>query len=78
MSNNKKRHKRTFIAAVTGTLLALVCCFTPALVILLGIAGLSVAVPYLDYFLIPSLLVLIIFTVVSYRKYKNCCDNDSP
>lgn len=38
-----------------GTAVAALCCFTPALVILLGFAGLSGWVGGLDYFLFPLL-----------------------
>ncbi len=38
-----------------GTAIAAVCCFTPALVILVGFAGLSAIVGWLDYGLFPML-----------------------
>ncbi len=38
-----------------GTAIAAICCFTPALVVLVGIAGLSAAVAWLDYGLFPML-----------------------
>ena len=38
-----------------GALLAAVCCFTPALVVVLGVLGLSAAVGWLDYVLLPAL-----------------------
>lgn len=47
-----------------------VCCFTPVLVILLGIVGLSTFTPYLDYVLFPALVILMILAAVSYRKWK--------
>ncbi len=36
-----------------GTAIAAVCCFTPALVVVLGFAGLSAIVGWLDYGLFP-------------------------
>ena len=39
----------------SGTAIAAICCFTPALVILLGFAGLSTIVGWLDYGLFPIL-----------------------
>jgi mercuric ion transport protein len=39
-----------------GTAVAAVCCFTPALVIVLGALGLSTWMGWLDYLLIPALL----------------------
>lgn len=40
---------------VTCSCVTAVCCFTPALVILLGAVGLSAVVGYLDYVLFPAL-----------------------
>ncbi len=42
-----------------GTAIAAICCFTPALVILLGFAGLSAFVGWLDYGLFPILFASI-------------------
>lgn len=38
-----------------GTIVAAVCCFTPALVVLVGLVGLSAIVGWLDYGLFPLL-----------------------
>ncbi len=38
-----------------GTAVAAICCFTPALVVLVGFAGLSAIVGWLDYGLFPML-----------------------
>ncbi len=40
---------------IIGTVVAAICCFTPVLVILFGVVGLSAAVGYLDYVLFPAL-----------------------
>ncbi len=50
-----------------GTLVAAICCFTPALVVLLGALGLSALVGYLDLVLLPLLgifALILIFGVV--------------
>ncbi|WP_411892762.1 mercury resistance system transport protein MerF [Yoonia sp. SDW83-1] len=50
-----------------GTLVAAICCFTPALVVLLGALGLSALVGYLDLVLLPLLgifVLILIFGVV--------------
>lgn len=41
MAEENGKYKKTFIAAVVGTAVVALCCFTPVLVILLGIVGLS-------------------------------------
>ena len=48
---------------VGGTIIAALCCFTPVLVILLGVVGLSGFVGYLDAVLIPALIFFIALTI---------------
>lgn len=48
---------------IIGTVAAALCCFTPALVVLLGVVGLSALTGYLDYVLIPTLVVFIGLTI---------------
>ena len=50
MDNNK-----LLKVGAIGTVVAAVCCFTPALVILLGLVGLSAVVGFLDMVLLPVL-----------------------
>ncbi len=40
---------------IIGTVVAALCCFTPILVVLFGVVGLSALVGYLDYVLFPAL-----------------------
>ncbi len=53
---------------ITGTIISAVCCFTPLLVILLGAVGLSAALGYLDFILLPLLAIFLGITV--YGLYK--------
>lgn len=62
--------KKGFYASLAGTLLVALCCFTPILVITLGAIGLSTFTPYLDYVLLPGLIVLIALTLISYAKWR--------
>jgi mercuric ion transport protein len=64
------RGKKGFVAAVIGTVLVALCCFTPLLVVMFGIVGLSFLTLYLDYILLPALVVMVIVTVISYRKWR--------
>lgn len=48
---------------IIGTVIAALCCFTPALVVLLGVVGLSAIVGYLDYVLMPALAVFVVITI---------------
>ena len=69
-----ENYKKAFIASLTGMVIVVLCCFTPILVVVLGLVGLSTFTPYLDYVLFPSLLLLIILTIVSYKKWKRSCE----
>jgi len=40
---------------IAGTVVAALCCFTPLLVVLLGVVGLSAVLGWIDYVLLPAL-----------------------
>ena len=44
---------------VIGAVVAAICCFTPALAVLLGALGLSHLLGVLDYVLVPALLIFV-------------------
>ena len=46
------------------------CCFTPLLVIVLGVVGLSALTRYLDVVLLPALGAMIIITIIAFRKWQ--------
>ena len=46
-----------------GTLVAGICCFTPALVLLLGALGLSAWLAWLDYVLLPAFTLFLSLSV---------------
>ena len=47
---------------IIGTVIVALCCFTPVLVILFGVVGLSAAVGYLDLVLFPALAIFLAIT----------------
>lgn len=58
--------------AVGGSALVALCCFTPVLVVLFGAIGLSWAVGYLDYVLLPALVFLLGLTAwAAWRVWTN-------
>ncbi len=67
--------KKGIYAALAGTVLVALCCFTPILVITLGAVGLAVLTPYLDYVLLPGLVLMIVVTVISYIRWKKAHTN---
>ena len=69
-----KPSKKGIYVALAGTSFIALCCFTRILVITFGAVGFSAFTPYLDYVLLPALLLLIILTFISYKKWrKSCC-----
>jgi len=61
---------------IIGTVLVALCCFTPVLVILLGVVGLSALTGYLDYVLLPALAIFIGLTIYAIQRKRQadaCC-----
>ena len=57
---------------ITGSVIAAICCFTPALVILLGAVGLSAWLAWLDYVLLPALVLFLAITGVAlFRMWRS-------
>jgi len=57
---------------LAGSALAAVLCFTPILVVLLGAVGLSAAMGYLDFVLLPVLVVFLGVTAVgAWRVWRH-------
>jgi len=59
-----------FKTGLWGSIIAAICCFTPALVVGLGLIGLAALTPYLDYVLFPVLGVFLILTFYGWLKQK--------
>lgn len=53
---------------IIGTAVTAICCFTPALVLLLGAVGLSAWVGGLDAVLLPALLIFVLIMVYALWK----------
>lgn len=55
---------------VAGTIIVALCCFTPVLVVLMGIVGLSAVTGYLDYVLFPALAFFLGLTIHALRRKR--------
>lgn len=53
-----------------GTVVAAICCFTPVLVLLLGAVGLSAWLAWLDFVLLPSLVLFAAITAFAAVRMK--------
>lgn len=60
---------------IIGSVVAAICCFTPVLVILLGIAGLSAWLGWIDVVLLPVLAMFLGLTAYGLwrRRAAACC-----
>lgn len=64
---------------VIGLAVIALCCFTPILVVTLGIVGLGAVTGYLDYVLFPGLIVFVGITIHALtRKQRGVCDETCP
>lgn len=64
--------KGILTTGVVGAIIAALCCFTPVLVILFGVVGLSAVVGYLDYVLLPALAFFVLLTLYALWRRKRC------
>lgn len=74
---NEKTLLRT---GIIGTVIAALCCFTPVLVVLAGIVGLSAIVGYLDYVLFPALgffLLLTVYALIRRARGQTCEEGEN-
>lgn len=62
-SKSEKSNKQLLGLGLFGTAILALCCFTPVLVILLGIVGMSAVLGWLDFVLLPALAFFIGLTV---------------
>jgi mercuric ion transport protein len=53
---------------LVGSIVTVICCFTPFLVIVFGLAGLSLFLVYLDIILLPLLAIFLGTTIFALRK----------
>ncbi len=71
------------VAGIGGISLAALCCFAPALVLLLGAAELSAWLTWAGYVLLPILVVFVAIAAVAfYRSSRGktdatCCDDET-
>ncbi len=55
-------NRKLLKTGVIGTGVAAVCCFTPALVVLVSAMGLSAIIGWLDFILFPALVLFLAVT----------------
>ncbi|WP_447973874.1 mercury resistance system transport protein MerF [Nitrospira sp. Kam-Ns4a] len=81
-----KTTKALLWTGLVGSGIVALCCFTPALAVLLGVIGLGAVTGYLDAVLLPALAVFLAITVYAVARNRQatgaaCCaahESDSP
>ena len=67
-----KSDRRLLTTGIVGTVIVALCCFTPALVLLLAFVGLSAMLGWLDYVLFPALAFFIALTAYAvWRRQRH-------
>lgn len=67
---------RLITTGITGTIIALICCVTPILVILVSAIGLTAVIGYLDYVLFPAMAIFLGLIVYGWRTKRRLeCDH---
>ena len=69
------KDKTLLRTGLVGTAVAALCCFTPALVILVSAVGLSAVIGYLDYVLFPALAFFLALTGYGVYRMKRSSDD---
>jgi mercuric ion transport protein len=64
----KTSDSRLLKMGIIGTAFVALCCFTPVLVVLLGVVGFSAMLGWLDYVLMPALVFFVGLTVYAVRR----------
>ena len=59
-----------FKTGLWGTIVTAVCCFTPVLPWVLGLIGLAILIPYLDYVLFPLLFLFLALAFWGWRRAR--------
>lgn len=65
--------RKLMMIGIIGTILIALCCFTPVLVLLLGIVGLAALTGWLDVVLLPTLaffIVMIFYAVLRKQRRR--------
>lgn len=62
-------------AGIAGSIIAAICCATPALVILLGAVGLSAMLGWIDYVLLPALAIFLALTAYGVWRQQRAPDS---
>lgn len=61
---------------IAGVAISAICCFTPALVILLSAVGLSAWLAWVDFVLLPALVLFLGLSMVAAARLRRAASQD--
>ncbi len=64
------KNKTILRTGIIGSIVMAICCFTPFLVVVLGVVGLSAWLGWLDYVLLPALAVFVLIVVYGFIRVR--------
>jgi mercuric ion transport protein len=67
---------RLITTGVIGSIIAIICCVTPVLIVLFGALGLAGATGYLDYVLLPAMVIFLGLIVYGGWLKRSCTVED--
>ena len=71
----ERSDRRLLTTGIIGTVIVALCCFTPVLVVLFGLVGLSAVRGWLDYVLFPALAFFIGLTIYAVWRRQRTTRN---
>ena len=66
---------KCFKAGMWGSIVAAICCATPLVAIALASVGLATMVPYLDYIIVPALLICLLLALYGWVTNRDDADH---
>ena len=69
---------KLFKTGLWGTIVTAICCFTPLLPWVLGLVGLAILTPYLDYVLFPLLFLFLAIAFWGWRRARRTAERGAP
>ena len=73
-----ERASRLLRVGIVGSVVAALCCFTPVLTLLLAAVGAAAVIGYLDYVLLPALVVFGMITVYALMRRRRAATAGHP
>lgn len=55
---------------ISGAIISAVCCFTPLLIWVLPAIGLASVMAYLDFVLLPALLIFMVIAAIGFWRWR--------